>query len=51
MLKSFNYRIKYIKSFFKPTQKDFELIKLPKFLYFIYYVFRPINIIIRYFRA
>jgi hypothetical protein len=51
MLKSFNNRIKYIKSFFIPTQKDLEIIKLPKYFYFIYYLFRPINIIIRYFKG
>lgn len=50
MLKSFSYRKKYVISFFIPTQKDFEVIKLPRFLYFIYYLIRPINIIIRYFK-
>jgi hypothetical protein len=49
MLKNFTYRKKYIKSFFLPTQKDFESVNLPKYLYFVYYIIRPVNIVIRYF--
>jgi hypothetical protein len=51
LLKSFDNRLKYIKSFFIPTQKDLEIIKLPNFLYYLYYVVRPFNIIIRYFKG
>lgn len=43
-------KISFIISIFKPTQLEYSLIKLPKYLNFIYYILRPFNIIFRKFK-
>ena len=47
MLKSSTNKIKYLKTFFTPTEKDYTILKLPKFLTILYLLIRPVNIIKR----
>lgn len=47
MLKTNANKIKYLKTFLKPTEVDYKLIKLPKYLAGFYFLIRPFNIIKR----
>ena len=49
MLKTNTNKIKYLKTFLKPTEIDYESIKLPKYLAGLYFLVRPLNIIKRVF--
>jgi hypothetical protein len=43
-LKTKDNRLKYLKTLFKPTEKDYEKIKISSKFHFIYYLLRPFNI-------
>ena len=44
MLKTKTNKIKYLKTFLKPTEYDYEKIKISKRFHFLYYFLRPFNI-------
>jgi len=47
MLQTTRNRLLYILTLFQPTEQDYKIIKLPKYLSFLYYFIRPINILIK----
>lgn len=47
LLETNDSKIAFIISLLKPTQLEYSLIKLPKYLNFVYYVIRPFNVIFR----
>ena len=47
MLKKISNKIKYLKTFFEPTEDDYSVIKLPKYLNNLYFLIRPFNILKR----
>jgi len=47
MLKDTKSKFKYIKTLFIPTELDYKVVKLPKFLSFLYYAIRPFNILLK----
>lgn len=47
MLKTSTNRIKYLKTFFIPTEEDYLSLRLPKYLTIIYFIIRPFNILKR----
>lgn len=47
MLKTYSNRLKYIKSLFLPTEKDYMEINIKKEFHFMYFFLRPLNIIFR----
>lgn len=47
LLETNNSKIAFIISLLKPTQLEYSLIKLPKYLNFVYYFIRPFNVIFR----
>lgn len=47
MLKTYSNRLKYIKSLFLPTEKDYMQMNIKKEFHFIYFFLRPLNIIFR----
>jgi hypothetical protein len=49
MLKTKTSKIKYLKTFLKPTEYDYEKVKITKRFHFVYYFLRPINIFIKFF--
>lgn len=48
LLEGYKSKFLFFNSLLKPTEKEFELFKLPSFLHFIYYVSRPFNILLRW---
>jgi len=49
MLKTRTNKIKYLKTFLKPTEYDYEKIKISKRFHFVYYFLRPFNIFTKFF--
>jgi len=47
ILKSFSNRLKYLKAFFLPTEKDYMELSIKKKFHFIYFFLRPLNILFR----
>ena len=47
MLKTTANKIKYLKTFFEPTEDDYSTLKLPKYLNSLYFFIRPFNILKR----
>ena len=47
LLETNDSKIAFIISLLKPTQLEYSLIKLPKYLNFVCYVIRPFNVIFR----
>lgn len=47
MLENTKSRLLYITIPFKPTEEDYKIIIIPKYLSFLYYFIRPINILIK----
>ena len=48
LLDGFKSKFLFLNSLLKPTEKEFELFKLPSYLHFIYYLTRPFNILSRW---
>jgi len=48
MLTTYKSKFKYIKTLLSPTESDYQIIKLPKYLNFVYYIIRPFNILFKY---
>ncbi len=49
MLKTTTNKIKYLKTFLKPTEHDYEKVKISQKFHFLYYLLRPFNILKRVF--
>ena len=47
MLKTTANKMKYLKTFFEPTEQDYEKVKISKSLHFLYYLLRPFNVLIK----
>lgn len=47
MLKTTANKMKYLKTFFEPTEQDYEKVKISSKLHFVYYLLRPFNILIK----
>ena len=45
MLKTTTNKMKYLKTFFEPTEKDYEKVKISSKFHFLYYLLRPFNIV------
>ena len=43
-------QIKYLKSMITPTENDYQKIMLPQKLSFIYFIYRPFNILFKFFK-
>lgn len=50
LLETSNSKLLFILSLFKPTELEYKLIKIPRYLNFLYYLLRPINIFVRKFK-
>jgi len=48
LLEGYDNKFSFILSLFKPTELDFKTIQLPKYTRFLYYIVRPLNILIRW---
>jgi len=48
LLEGYDNKFSFILSLFKPTELDFKTIQLPKYTRFLYYMVRPLNILIRW---
>ena len=47
MLKTTKSRFAYLKTLVSPTENDYKIIKLPKYLSFLYFFIRPFNVLIK----
>ena len=48
ILTTYKSKFQYLKTLLSPTENDYQIVKLPKYLNFVYYLIRPFNILFKF---